>query len=191
MSELFTLMSIATSKEFCRGTKGQIGLQKPSSQEIARSYSSHMKAVVEEYVGYRNIQQHQAQQCWWLTQSVAHSDTGVNTNSWQACQQGDNVDSCSTSVVKQRQSLTQHVAAKVLFAKMGLLSGPTYSAGLQLPRVLLPNGFPQTTKTVAVTVSWLLLESLSGFVSVAVAVLSPAVDAVVGMVYALQTTTEQ
>lgn len=49
-----------------------------------------------------------------------------------------------------------------------------------------PNGLPHKFQIVTGTLSWLLAVTLSGFVNVALTVLSPVVDAVVGMVYTLQ-----
>jgi hypothetical protein len=71
---------------------------------------------------------------------------------------------------------------------MGRLSGPTYSKGAQLPRVLFPNGLPHRFQSVTGTLSWLLAVLLSGLVRAALTVLSPGVVAVVGMVYVLQQT---
>jgi hypothetical protein len=86
----------------------------------------------------------------------------------------------------RQATLTQHVALKVLLAKMRFVSGPTYSPGAQLPLVLLPKGLPQVVNKVTATLSWLLAALLSGLVRLAVAVSSPAVVPFVVMVYILQ-----
>jgi hypothetical protein len=83
--------------------------------------------------------------------------------------------------------LTQQTAAKSVLAAMPWLLGPMKALPEgQSGSVPFPNGSPQTRNRVTSVSSLLLLGLLSGFVSSAVAVLSPGVVPTAGNVHSLR-----